>query len=795
MEYSDQNSWFSYFLPQAYTVEAGKSIWITFHNSYNYFPATITTSCGNPDGFLYGPSFNPDPEWNRFTFMIRGLFVNPGMVTDGDIISYCGDKPRYSSNGPKEWGIMIPSAELTGRNYLQSVNLYVDDNEPHVYILHVYKGGADAPGTLVHSQPAQLAGHGWFEIMLDNTVAIGATDSLWITFSCPDGSWPANYCRYTGNRNSYWLTWWEEWENPVNEGSWLIQAVTSATAPTLPPPTVIILGEPYVNVGLPNTYVTQHSVGTTANWSISGGDPSTYTGDTVDITWDSAGRYLLSVSVNNSHGTNTDSLWVTVVDCDQAITEYPYFLGFETNENMVCVENYDANNDGYTWYSSYDSPYSGNRTYASNSSLWVNGEEEPIDVDNWVYLPKMATTEGKAYILSWYARSEWNDNIYAHYGVFIDTTSGSDPSHYVLLQDYTINDEYDYRWKKQQIDLSAYAGKTFRLAFRHYDNNGGITNLFLDHIIVSETIPFFHEGDTISYCGPNDVVNNLGYSSGNTYWGIKFAPSRLAGFDTLKSVLVYVTRSGAYSLSVSQEGDIAPGTPICSVDTVFLNQAGWREILLDTPIPLDDNLPLWLSFYSTASYPAMYTQFCGDTNSDWISGDGTNWFHSAIYNFNISWMIKAVVTPVHYTVTVHYDETMGAVTVDGDDTYGSTVTLTASAFEGYRFMAWLEDGVIVGTDSVYVISPLTRNVELTARFDKPVGIDEADLAGVAVQCVGDLVHVDGAEGMEITIYDVSGRELYRIAHAADKCVFRMPHAGVYLLKAGALPARRIVVIR
>ena len=323
---SDINSWYSIFLPTPYTVEAGKSIWITFHNSDILFPATVTASCGNPDGFLYGPTFDPDPEWTRFTFMIRGRFDNPGTVVVGDTISYCGNKGYQTSWGVGEWGIMLPAAELQGRNYLKSVMMFADFDG--VFTLHVYKGGATAPGTLVHTQPALIEGYGWHEIVLDHTVAINAGDSLWITFDEPYLTWPAASCRYTGNPNSNWFATvdgsWNHLNSYFGDGnfSWMIKAVTSASAPTLPAPTVIISGSQTVNVGNTAMFWAEHSTGTTVTWSLQGGTPSTATGDTVNVMWNQTGWYQVTATVSNSNGTSTDEMMVSVGDCGNIALPY-----------------------------------------------------------------------------------------------------------------------------------------------------------------------------------------------------------------------------------------------------------------------------------------------------------------------------------------------------------------------------------------------------------------------------------------------------------------------------------------
>lgn len=319
--YEDRETWLPVFLHTLYTVEAGKSIWITFHNNDILFPATLTYSCGNPDGFLYGPSFAPDPEWTRFSYMIRGLFVNPGMVVDGDTISYCGDRPYNVTIGAAECGIMLPAAELSGRNYLTAVKVFPSNNGD-VYTMRVYKGGAFAPRTLVHSQPVEAAVHGWNEVALDAMVPINTGDSLWITFSGPYG---VNACRYTGHANSDWYRTGSVWQHnreQESEYSWMIKAVTSATAPVLPPPTVVVRGASLAGVGETVTFTAVHSEGTTVTWAIQGGTPATASGDTVAVSWNRCGFYRVSATVSNANGSTTDSLMVSVADCDSISLPY-----------------------------------------------------------------------------------------------------------------------------------------------------------------------------------------------------------------------------------------------------------------------------------------------------------------------------------------------------------------------------------------------------------------------------------------------------------------------------------------
>ena len=62
-------------------------------------------------------------------------------------------------------------------------------------------------------------------------------------------------------------------------------------------------------------------------------------------------------------------------------------------------------------------------------------------------------------------------------------------------------------------------------------------------------------------------------------------------------------------------------------------------------------------------------------------------------------------------------EGMGEVIGGGTYKYGTTVTLTATASEGYRFVDWVEGDQTVSTDAIYIFTA-TGDRTLTARFEK-----------------------------------------------------------------------------
>ena len=152
--------------------------------------------------------------------------------------------------------------------------------------------------------------------------------------------------------------------------------------------------------------------------------------------------------------------------------------------------------------------------------------------------------------------------------------------------------------------------------------------------------------------------------------------------------------------------------------------------------------------------------------------------------------------PNIYHVTVGYDVSRGTVTGADDYIEGSTVTLTAMAFSGYEFVAWVENGDTVGRQTVYTIDNIDADHYLTAVFGVSTqGIADVEADNVNVYSTDNVIVVRGAEGKQVVLFDVNGRMLSREARAAENVEFRVNNSGVYLVKVANAAAKRVVVIR
>ena len=145
----------------------------------------------------------------------------------------------------------------------------------------------------------------------------------------------------------------------------------------------------------------------------------------------------------------------------------------------------------------------------------------------------------------------------------------------------------------------------------------------------------------------------------------------------------------------------------------------------------------------------------------------------------------------YYTITgVANDATMGVVLGSGQYEEGATVTLTAMANNGYRFVSWSN-----GETTATITFTATEDVTLTATFEAVTGIEDAVADDVKVYSTDSKIIVRGAEGRSIYVFDVNGRMITREATAGETAEFRMQSTGVYLVKVGTAAAKRVLVVR
>jgi len=127
---------------------------------------------------------------------------------------------------------------------------------------------------------------------------------------------------------------------------------------------------------------------------------------------------------------------------------------------------------------------------------------------------------------------------------------------------------------------------------------------------------------------------------------------------------------------------------------------------------------------------------------------------------------------------------------------GDTVYLEAVAEAGYHFDNWEvpENAVVEGTTVTIVLSEAATNV--TCNFaENGVGIDDVEEDNIVIYSENRSIVVRGAEQEIVRVFDVVGRLIDQRTAVGVEETIQMPATGVYLVKIGNRPARRVVVRR
>ncbi|MBR1850819.1 MAG: choice-of-anchor J domain-containing protein [Bacteroidales bacterium] len=469
-------------------------------NSYTWTTtgATPSSYTGDTASFAwatpgsYTLTLSVETNSNGTTTATQDITVR-SLGTMGDTIDYTFGNEYYDTWGLPDdnggytgefiWGIRIPAFLLAGRNYLSSVGLYLySDGE---YTLNVYQGSSIVDATPVYTNQYILVGSGsWVYIPVYGGYAIDHTQDLWIVFRSEGNAYPAAGVLDTGvglyGQYLYRNDVWDVMKKYDHDITWMIQAITSATAPsafscdfTVPTKS---------NVGYPVSFSTNGPASATFSWTFNGATPATATGQTATAKWLSPGTYNVGLTSTWNGQTASATHQITIVD--SCHFHLPYIEDFTNGIDCWC--SIDGDGDGHTWeeesindYTDYTSAYQDEHCIAS-ASYWYG----PITPDNWIISPRIELNASGSIILKWSDLALHTDDYREHYSVWISTTGADTSDMRVKLFERT-TDTY-MTWKQQSVDLTDYAGKVVYIAFRHHDCTGQ-DMLFIDSISITAT--------------------------------------------------------------------------------------------------------------------------------------------------------------------------------------------------------------------------------------------------------------------------------------------------------------------
>ncbi len=159
-------------------------------------------------------------------------------------------------------------------------------------------------------------------------------------------------------------------------------------------------------------------------------------------------------------------------------------------------------------------------------------------------------------------------------------------------------------------------------------------------------------------------------------------------------------------------------------------------------------------------------------------------------------------------VTFITSATDGGTIVPAPDIYqlllGDSMSVNAVAADGHYFLYWIQEythlGIIdtIRSENVFLVAAPSlagQTINITAHFEEGVSINVTEGSNVIVYGLEGNIVVTDAEGEHVAIYDMVGRQLYNAVNRNKRFVFRAPCNGVYMVRIGDTPARRVVIIR
>ena len=241
--------------------------------------------------------------------------------------------------------------------------------------------------------------------------------------------------------------------------------IDSLTIDALTAPSASIEGPTSGKVGYSYTFTANTTVAETYAWTVDGAAAGS--GESLTYTFNEEGNHTVGLTVGNSMGT-TDAtpLIINIVACE--VNTLPYTV--DLNEGF-----------GFCWdYEGWDTIAMGGTTYAYSMSAQDIMGMFIMDLhqDNWLITEPLTMPESGSYSIKWKASTFTSAYPTDHYSVYI--INGGDTTE-VFTETLTANDTLP---QQREVAIPANVSGDFKVAFRHYDCEGGYVLLLNDIKVV-----------------------------------------------------------------------------------------------------------------------------------------------------------------------------------------------------------------------------------------------------------------------------------------------------------------------
>ena len=251
------------------------------------------------------------------------------------------------------------------------------------------------------------------------------------------------------------------------------------------------------------------------------------------------------------------------------------------------------------------------------------------------------------------------------------------------------------------------------------------------------------------------------------------------------------------------------GGQYCSIDTFFdgrlimngfdsARQQPWL-IMMDTTFEMCNDYG-WNASFSTLS-PLYYNAY-GSSKTAWgvvfpiiklrCVEPKLRFVTKVNRTATVAWRQND--TPEQYQLSITPWDIAGTDPDSGAMYYTTDTSFTFTDLQpDTRYSVWVRKACRYTTSAYDTIVWSDWSNEIVFMF---VDIDEVEADGVRITSQRGSIVVEGAEGREVRVYDMLGREVCgKRKVESGKSSFTVPVAGIYMVRVGDLPARKVAVLR
>ena len=235
-------------------------------------------------------------------------------------------------------------------------------------------------------------------------------------------------------------------------------------------------GPATIGTGHNATFVADLCLADTLAWFVDG-DPVANTSTTLTTVFTTPGNHTVSIEASNNYGTMADTVVVDVFNCNG--TTLPYTPDF--SEGLHCWMSYSDSTDG--WFASVDmfdeDPLGQALSFSAQSIFGIFMAD--IYPDNWLISPSIEMPAEGSFDLCWKVMTYDSEFPTDHYAAYLIAEDGTE----TLFYQETLG-AHNTRFAQRVAPLPAGITGSFKVAFRHYDTEGGYV-LILDDIKIVES--------------------------------------------------------------------------------------------------------------------------------------------------------------------------------------------------------------------------------------------------------------------------------------------------------------------